>query len=102
MWLVKLTDEINHRGEVGRSQAGNQQTQAFLSAWNFLGGHHWRSDLTSLDLIFSTEEQKNDLGKKRQRELSYCADCLETCCYYSYQMLKSNSFLFLGKVGRVE
>ena len=52
--------------------------------------------------FFSIEEQKNDLGKRRERELSYCADCLETYFYYSYQMPKSNSFLFLGKVGRVE
>ena len=43
-------------GEVGRSQTGNKQTQAFLSAWNFLGGRHQKSDLTSLDLIFSIEE----------------------------------------------
>ena len=70
MWLVKLTDEINHHGEAGRSQAGNQQTQAFLSAWNFLGGCHRRSDLTSLDLISFPLKNRKMIWAKRESESS--------------------------------
>lgn len=87
---------------MGRSQAGNQQTQAFLSAWNFLGGCHWRSDLTSLDLIFFHWRIENWFGQKeRARALLLCR-LFRDMLLLLLQMPKSNRFLSLGKVGRVE